>query len=1254
MLFLLALQAAAPPDFSNDFEFPHGLEVTLWADSPALYNPTAIDVDERGRVWVTEAVNYRLWNRSNKIETPRPGGDRVVILEDTDLDGRCDSSTVFAQDPELVAPLGIAVLGERVFVSCSPSIFVYRDANGDGDAMDSGEKEVFLTGFGGHDHDHGVHSIVFGPDGRLYFAVGNAGPHVVTDKSGWTLRSGSIYNGGGATASDNKPGLVSDDGRVYTGGLILSVLPDGTGLRVEAHNFRNQYEVAPDAFGDLYTFDNDDEVVCCRASWVMRGGNYGFFSPDGSRTWRADQRPGQSIPIAQWHAEDPGVVPAGTITGSGGPTGCVVYESELLAPFFGGQFLAADAGRGEIFAFQSVSDGASVRLDRRPSVIAAYARSPKESSTWFRPSDVCVGVDGTLFVSDWYDPGVGGHAMGDARCYGRILRIAPAGHRPERAKRDSKDLDVVLEALVSPSGSARWLAWQALPGWSFSEVLDRNPKLTTRLDWARRQDFRRFDAVRAVFALGPSSIFEVFKEDASPGMWRQHALTLRNADFADCSTDLLALARRMNGRDRVLLEAFGLASEGREEEVFALVAEAIGEVPSKWSEGFAAIAWRLHPASTVPAFLARAMDPALSESARRQAIDALAFVRAPAAAEAMATLALASPEDLRPYARWWLDDRLTNDWRGMIDASTFGGTLADAERVFTSGIVRDGQFPVRIDVRGAKKLWLVVSEGEHGNPYDWADWVEPRFEGTSRTQRLADLTWLEERAGWGATRVGQSCGGGPLVVEGKTYEDGIGTHARSEIAYAIPEGAESFVAIAAPDDMGSKREGSTNELEFEVWIEKPPSHERVERLTGLAFSSRQDPSDRLAAMRELALDPEGALALVRAAEHGSLDEAQRTAIAERIFENPDLGVRAIASAQFRRPGESRTLPPIADLVARAGSAARGRELFLDPRAQCSTCHTIELAGRRRGGDIGPELTGVGKKLDAGAIFDAILNPSAAIEFGYETWRVETREGQLFAGFLIADGPMVVLKDTQGERHAIAAEEIAVRTKQTLSTMPAGVTSGLSAGELVDLVAFLRQDHERAPVFGPEIELFDGRDFAGWTHYLTDPDLGIADVWSIVDGTIVCKGSPAGYIRTEADFTNFELELDWRWNPAASGNSGVLLRMVGEDRVWPVSLEAQLMHTNAGDIWNIGEFPIAVDSERTEATHTTRRAPCSEKPLGEWNHYRIRLDRDQLTLEVNGVIQNTASWCPEMPGKICLQSEGGEIQFRNVKLRPILD
>ena len=105
----------------NEFTVPEGWQVSLWAESPSLYNPTNMDVDHKGRIWVTEAVNYRGFNNKAKTHLNFEEGDRIMILEDTNGDGISDSSKVFVQDKDLVAPLGIAVIGNKVFVSCSPS-----------------------------------------------------------------------------------------------------------------------------------------------------------------------------------------------------------------------------------------------------------------------------------------------------------------------------------------------------------------------------------------------------------------------------------------------------------------------------------------------------------------------------------------------------------------------------------------------------------------------------------------------------------------------------------------------------------------------------------------------------------------------------------------------------------------------------------------------------------------------------------------------------------------------------------------------------------------------------------------------------------------------------------------------------------------------------------------------------------------------------------------------------------------------------
>ncbi len=187
----------------------------------------------------------------------------------------------------------------------------------------------------------------------------------------------------------------------------------------------------------------------------------------------------------------------------------------------------------------------------------------------------------------------------------------------------------------------------------------------------------------------------------------------------------------------------------------------------------------------------------------------------------------------------------------------------------------------------------------------------------------------------------------------------------------------------------------------------------------------------------------------------------------------------------------------------------------------------------------------------------------------------------------------------------------------------------------------------------EVELFNGKDLSGWTHFLEDKNAKPEDVWSVEDGVLICTGKPAGYISTEDDFTNYVLKLKWRFNPEkGAGNSGVLLRMVGEDKIWPKSIEAQLASENAGDFWNIDMFKMTVPEERTKGRNTKKMKPSNEKPLGEWNEYEITTDHGTITLKVNGEVQNVATQCEEIPGKICLQSEGAEIHFKDIVLTPI--
>jgi len=216
-----------------------------------------------------------------------------------------------------------------------------------------------------------------------------------------------------------------------------------------------------------------------------------------------------------------------------------------------------------------------------------------------------------------------------------------------------------------------------------------------------------------------------------------------------------------------------------------------------------------------------------------------------------------------------------------------------------------------------------------------------------------------------------------------------------------------------------------------------------------------------------------------------------------------------------------------------------------------------------------------------------------------------------------------------------------------------LTLGVLAFALLAMAA--PQDaKEETPRFGPIVKLFNGENLDGWTAFFTDGSTDPAQAFFVEDGILKCKGRPIGYLKTKRKYASYELIVEWRFDPEkGAGNSGVLMRMIGEDNVWPNSIEAQLHSRNAGDIWNIGEFEMTTDAKRTQGRRTVKAADTNEKPLGEWNRYRILMDGTDLTLEVNGLVQNVATDCKVVSGPICLQSEGAWIEFRKVELREVI-
>ena len=183
-------------------------------------------------------------------------------------------------------------------------------------------------------------------------------------------------------------------------------------------------------------------------------------------------------------------------------------------------------------------------------------------------------------------------------------------------------------------------------------------------------------------------------------------------------------------------------------------------------------------------------------------------------------------------------------------------------------------------------------------------------------------------------------------------------------------------------------------------------------------------------------------------------------------------------------------------------------------------------------------------------------------------------------------------------------------------------------------------------YGNAVRLFNGENLDGWAP-MNDGNLA---TFGVKDGAITNTGQPAGYLYTTADYTSYTLHLQMKH--VAEGNSGVMVRMVGEHKVWPKSIEAQGQSGSMGDIWNIDDFPMKTDPARTNGRHTPKLHDSNERPIGEWNDYEITLDGGNLEIQVNNLVQNTATECEVVPGKVCLQSEGCPKEYRNLVLVPV--
>ena len=584
-----------PAHAIESFETAKGVDVALFAAEPLLINPTNMDIDHRGRVWILESPDY---GRAQKEDRQNIG--RIVILEDTNHDGKADERTVYYSGEDVHIALGIAVLGNKTFVTRSPDLLIFTDENGD----DIPDKKVKLFTGLGNAGDHSAHAVTFGPDGKLYWNMGN--------------HAGPVKNAKGEVITEALGNQVVQYGDDYIGGMVLRCNPDGSQLEVLAHNFRNNYELAVDSYGTIWQSDNDDDGhESVRINYVMEYGNYGYLDEMTRESWFAHRTNAEEITSRRhWHQNDPGVVPNLLITGSGSPAGITIYEGNLLPTIFQNQMIHTDAGPNITRAYPVEKSGAGYTARMETLVKSKYDQ-------WSRPIDVTTAPDGSVFIADWYDPIVGGGAAGEFE-RGRIFRVAPNVDEYRIRHLDTTEMVGTIDALKNANSATRYWAWTTLHRAgekAESQLLPLlehdNPRFSARALWllgkipgeeskyihhALSMDNPDIRIVGLRMArqstLNFLDVAEMAMYDPAPEVRREVAIGLHPFEGKKAAEIWVELALQYDGHDRWYLEALGIGAANNWDACLGLWLEKVGDA---WNETAKRdIVWRSRSSLALP------------------------------------------------------------------------------------------------------------------------------------------------------------------------------------------------------------------------------------------------------------------------------------------------------------------------------------------------------------------------------------------------------------------------------------------------------------------------------------------------------------------------------------------------------------------------------------------------------------------------------------------------------------------------------
>jgi quinoprotein glucose dehydrogenase len=1072
-------EAAPPPEApqiaaaSNEavqamggFRIPAGMQVKLWAAEPDLANPVAFTVDAQGRVYVCETFRqsrgiednrgHEHWldddlaaqtvedrlayikkHLGEKASDYTKYDDRVRLIEDTDADGLADKATVFSDRYNNIVDgtlAGVLARGKDVFVTCIPHLWRLRDTNSDGKAD---ERDSLSYGYGvrfafrGHD----MHGLVLGPDGRLYFSIGDRGLNV---------KQGDRH-------------FVNPEA-----GAVLRCELDGSNLEMFARGLRNPQELAFDDFGNLFTGDNNSDSGD-RARWVhvVEGGDTGWrmayqYLPDRG-PWNREKL---------WHPHHEGqaayIVPPIT-NFADGPSGLAFYPGTGLSDHFKDRFFLVD--------FRGGPANSGIRTFRNKAKGATFELVDAEETIWnVLATDVELGPDGAIWLSDWIN---GWNGEGKGRIYrvhsdelaqSAIVQEVKSLLASDWSKKLVPDL---VSLLAHPDRRVRLEAQFALvdakAADALASVAKDNASLLARVHaiWGIEQLARRGGypegAMASVLPLLSDSDAEVRAQaakvlgearvaaaqeplvellaDDSPRVRFFAAQSLGKLGQAGAIGPLLSLLEQNNDQDPVLRQGaiMGLigASGGK---VQPLLSEALH--PSPAARLGLVVALRRLGAAEVAQFLNDA-DPRVVLEAARAVHDE--------------PIASAMPELAALITRASDDDALL---RRVLNANYRAGTPAAALALATYAGRADASEAMRIEALQMLGAWAKPSGRD-------------RVLGMWRP--LDERNQADAAAALKAHLAAIFSGSGKVSVEAAAVATKL---EMPEVAPILREMlADRNLAPRARADalagLAVLRDGEVDRL-VRASLEDSAPEVRAAARSAMVQLSAAEALPLLVAAAEQGERIERQAAL---ADLGKLRGREASTALAGLLDKllagklpVDVTLDLVAAAGGRRGGDLRdrlarfeAARPTSDPLAawreclEGGDAERGRKIFYE-RAQlsCVRCHKIGGTG----GEVGPDLSKISADKQRDYLLEAIVLPSKTIAKNFESVVILDLDGVTHTGVLKQENETeVVLMTAEGKLVSVLKENIEAR-KPGKSAMPEDLTKYLTKFELRDLVEFL--------------------------------------------------------------------------------------------------------------------------------------------------------------------------------------------------------